>query len=244
MSAESGVVGTTFAQIPEWLLEADVSSRAIHLYAVLQGMAGKKGAAWPTRKTLAARTRCSPDTVDRAVDELVQADALRIEPRFSEDGDRTSNRYVVLSERPDLRRRGRMDAQTGGGTSAQAENQTQSEPDPQEHSLTLVRSCQDSDTSFSAFWESYPRRNGKRLGKPEAENAWKRMSRGDRAAAMTGVKHYAQAIEDGVTIAKDAHRWLRGRCWVDWQEPAETETTRRPSDVPDDAVCIDGTWVY
>jgi hypothetical protein len=129
MSAESGVVGTTFAQVPEWLLEANVSSRAIHLYAVLQGRAGKKGATWPSRKTLAGQMRCSPDTVDRAIAELVEVDALRVEPRWDDDGDRTSNRYVLLSERPDLRSGGRMDAQTGGGTSAQ-ENQTKSEPDP------------------------------------------------------------------------------------------------------------------
>jgi hypothetical protein len=109
-------------------------------------------------------------------------------------------------------------------------------------SLTLVGVSELQDSSFSEFWTSYPRRNGKRLGKPEAENAWKRMTRGERTAALTGTTHYAEAVDGGLTFAKDAHRWLKGRCWVDWQEPAESAW--RPPGVPADAVCIDGTWVY
>jgi hypothetical protein len=76
--------------------------------------------------------------------------------------------------------------------------------------------------SFTAFWARYPRRNGKKLGRADALAQWQRLKPTEIPAVMTGVEHYAAAC-NGLpwgTFAKDAFRWLRGRCWLDWQEPA------------------------
>lgn len=78
---------------------------------------------------------------------------------------------------------------------------------------------------FPEFWERYPRRDGKRVGRREAERVWERMSEPDRTAALVGVEHYAASG----WRPKDAHRWLRDRLWEDWQTPARPTTNTAPS---------------
>ena len=76
------------------------------------------------------------------------------------------------------------------------------------------------DAAFERFWESYPKRNGKRVGKSKAHSAWKRLNNSDRQAATVGVGHYRAACDGGITIAKDAFRWLRDKAFEDWLTPA------------------------
>lgn len=91
---------------------------------------------------------------------------------------------------------------------------------------------------FDEFWDAYPRRDGKKLEKAKAVAVWKRLTKPKRAKAMAGVVHYAKACNTGLTKAKDAFRWLRDGCWVDWQEPARPsnptnyETPTTSYDVP------------
>jgi hypothetical protein len=73
---------------------------------------------------------------------------------------------------------------------------------------------------FDDFWEAYPRRNGKRVGRALAAARWNPLTTAERAAVIVGAGHYGRAVAEGLTIAKDPARWLRDRCWVDWQEPA------------------------
>lgn len=84
-----------FAIVPEWVLDADISSNAVRLYAILNRYANTRGRAWPTRQTLADRMKVSTSTVDRARDELVEIGALTVETRISPAGDPTSNLYTV-----------------------------------------------------------------------------------------------------------------------------------------------------
>jgi hypothetical protein len=80
---------------------------------------------------------------------------------------------------------------------------------------------------FPQFWEQYPRRNGKRLHKSEAQKQWAKLSLDDRRAAWRGAVNYAEAITRGLHLAaQDAFRWLRERAWEDWQEPAEPDVRR------------------
>lgn len=77
---------------------------------------------------------------------------------------------------------------------------------------------------FDLFWPEYPLRNGKRLGRGKAEAVWVKIHDiEDRRAAYRGAKNYAEAVASGLTIAKDAFRWLRDKDWTDWQEPASVE---------------------
>lgn len=76
------------------------------------------------------------------------------------------------------------------------------------------------------FWPTYPKRNGKRLGKAKSLQLWLRLDVPDQRAAVMGARNYASACSD-MTIAKDPERWLRDRCWEDWQTPAVPDQ-RRP----------------
>ena len=81
-----------FAMVPEALLDADVSDRAIRLYALLDRYAGTTDKAWPSRATLASRLRCSDDRVDAAVHELERSGWIVVRRR---QGPGASNLYVV-----------------------------------------------------------------------------------------------------------------------------------------------------
>ena len=73
-----------FAIIDEWVLDLDISDRAIRLYAVLNRYADKDtNKAFPSRQTLADRLRCSPKSVDRALDELIQFGLLKKQQRHN-----------------------------------------------------------------------------------------------------------------------------------------------------------------
>lgn len=125
-----------FAVVPEWLLDDDVSDRAVRLYAVLARHADKEtGDAHPSRRRLAARCRCSADSIDRALKELVAVGAVSVEHRYSDDGDLTSNHYTVHVLRvggrtgaatvaADERRRWPQECGDGGRTGA-VENESQ-----------------------------------------------------------------------------------------------------------------------
>jgi hypothetical protein len=126
MARQRGVTSDTgpFALIPEWLLDSGVSDRAVRLYAVLARYADNDtGIAFPSKRLLATRLGCSDDSVTRAQKELEAADALRVEARFADEGDRTSNNYVVLRVGP------RTPAGTGGRTVAGAGTRTTLELD-------------------------------------------------------------------------------------------------------------------
>ena len=90
------VTSTTgpFAIVPEWLLYAEVSDRAIRLYAVLHRHEGPNGI-YPSKRRLGALLDCSAGTVERTLDELRQAGAIVVEVRHRPDGGQTSNRYLL-----------------------------------------------------------------------------------------------------------------------------------------------------
>jgi len=85
------ILRVPFAQVPEWLLDADISDRAVRLYARLVRYAGSNGKAWPGRDTLARRLRCSEASVDRALKELREVGALTVKRR----GLTQTNLYII-----------------------------------------------------------------------------------------------------------------------------------------------------
>lgn len=94
--------GEWFAVTPEWLLDADVSDRAVRLYGMLDRYADDNGrGVYPRQATLARRLRCSTSTVKRSLRELVSVGAIEIVPRF--DGARQTTNEVVVHKRPPLR---------------------------------------------------------------------------------------------------------------------------------------------
>lgn len=102
---------------------------------------------------------------------------------------------------------------------------TEGSPAPTEdrgQSSSSAASGPEPDDDFEYFWQQYPKRDGKRVGKAEAHAVWKRMTEAERDKAFCGVHHYA---ESGWK-PKDAVRWLRAKAWEDWQEPAKRDDDR------------------
>jgi len=59
-------------------------------------MAGRDRPAWPSHRTLAAKTNMSVSSVRRHLDELVKVGALHVKQRFRPEGEgQTSNLYTV-----------------------------------------------------------------------------------------------------------------------------------------------------
>lgn len=138
-----------FAIVPEWLLDLDVTDKAVRLYAVLARYADADGLSWPSRTTLARRLRCSVDTVDRAATALIEAGALVKEQRTGDDGERqTSNLWTILRVRPP----GRKSAAHPGRTDA-AQNESQEKREPTTGGRKS-RTTPEADAVTREWWEA------------------------------------------------------------------------------------------
>lgn len=76
------------------------------------------------------------------------------------------------------------------------------------------------DFHFDDFWTAYPTRKGKRLGKKQSMEFWKKMSDEQRQAAIVGVKHYGEWCRRTDTYPKDPIRFLRDETYLEFAEPA------------------------
>lgn len=79
---------------------------------------------------------------------------------------------------------------------------------------------------FENFWQTYPMRNGRRLGRKQAEEQWRKLSDPEREQALVAARVYAKACAGGDTIAKDAFRWIRDRAFEEWALPAAAAPSR------------------
>lgn len=78
------------------------------------------------------------------------------------------------------------------------------------------------DTDFDQFWNAYPKRDGRRVGKAKALAQWRKLDASDRATTLHAVANYATE-RGGIdqTQPADAHRWLRDHAFDEWAEPAD-----------------------
>jgi hypothetical protein len=106
--------------VPEWVLDAEVSDRAVRLYAVLGRYANSNGESFPSRQTLAKRLRCSESSAIRASRELEAVGALKITYR----GDST-NLYHLIYVSPVTG--GGSNGDTRGGRTGDTQNESQVE---------------------------------------------------------------------------------------------------------------------
>ena len=86
-----------FAMVPRWLIQHDqLTSGAVRVYCCLADMAGRDRPAWPSHRTLAAKSNMSVSSVRRHLEELVKVGALHVKQRFRPEGEgQTSNLYTV-----------------------------------------------------------------------------------------------------------------------------------------------------
>jgi hypothetical protein len=80
------------------------------------------------------------------------------------------------------------------------------------------------EREFDRFWETYPTRDGKRLGKGEAMRKFRALAPADRQLVLVATRHYAASsqVRKGIGI-KDPHRFLRSgkgdEPWREWLTP-------------------------
>lgn len=86
-----------FVLVPEALVDSDLSDAAVRIYLVLATYADRARASFPSIATIGERAgNKARRTVQRAIDELVRAGAVRVEPRTARNGRQTSNLYRLL----------------------------------------------------------------------------------------------------------------------------------------------------
>lgn len=109
--------GQRFTIVPhELLADQEISDRAFRLWCRLDRFAGARGTAFPARSTMAEALRCSRDSIDRALRELVRTGWLQKTPPSRAGGVCC---YVLVSD-PDARVRqgGTPRVRQGGRTGA------------------------------------------------------------------------------------------------------------------------------
>jgi hypothetical protein len=84
-------------------------------------------------------------------------------------------------------------------------------PDGGPYALRII-----AEQRFEKWWEAYPKRDGKRVGRGKSHKIWMSLTPEDHVAAWNGVRNYARSG----WRPKDPERWLRDRCWEEWQEAA------------------------
>lgn len=79
----------------QFLYATDLPHRAKLVYIYLLDRADKEGKAWPGLNTIARELSLSRSTVKRAIRDLEQAEFLKKEAHYRENGSATSNRYYL-----------------------------------------------------------------------------------------------------------------------------------------------------
>lgn len=137
--------------IPAWILDTDLSSKAVHLFSILSAKyADRNGECFPGRKTIAKDLGdVSLDTVDRTIKELVAVGALEIESRFSEGGHQSSNLYTIHFVRPPSRTDAAEGSRTDAALTIPNSNQIQEEPEetPSSELSSSVITTEDNSSS-------------------------------------------------------------------------------------------------
>ncbi|HEX9236855.1 MAG TPA: hypothetical protein VF972_11315, partial [Actinomycetota bacterium] len=86
-----------YARVPASILVAGVTPGAVRLYGVLDLFAMPEFSCYPSRRLLAYILGRSEDAIDDYVSQLEDAGAIAVEPRYTEEGDRTSNLYSLVA---------------------------------------------------------------------------------------------------------------------------------------------------
>lgn len=95
-------VDIKFSIIPDWVLDAAISDRAVRVYGILARYADNETLqAFPSRETIAKRAHCNAKAVTKAVNELIAIGAVTKAHRKTGDAFQ-SNLYTLRRVGPDL----------------------------------------------------------------------------------------------------------------------------------------------
>ena len=193
-----------FAIIDEWLLDLDISDRAVRLYAVLARYADSEThKAYPSRGTLAERLRCSKASVDRAAQELVDAGAMTKKQRHN-----SSIVYTLQVSSPTMRgvvtgdEGGSARVMTGVLTGDDLTRTTELEPEERKPL----------NSAIEQFWAIYPRRTAKGRVADALTKALKKASLDD---ILAGAERYRDDPNREDAFTQYPATWLNAEGWED-----------------------------
>ena len=202
-----------FSIVPEWVIDADISDRAVRVYAILARYADSETLqAFPSRETLAKRARCHWRSIDRAIDELVKLGAVTKTHRKNGDAYQ-SNIYTLrrvlprLSPGTDTGDTGVLTGESvGTDTGGNLTITTELEP-------TELEPLNDINEQFNEFWAVYPRKKGKGQARRAFEKA---LEKTDLETIIAGVEAYIEHedMSDPQFVAHPS-TWLNGERWED-----------------------------
>ena len=202
-----------FSIIPEWVLDAEISDRAIRLYSILARYADNDTLqAFPSRETLARRAHCHIKSVDRAIQELIDIGAVLKAHRRS--GESYQSNLYTLKRVATAVSPGRDKAVQGVGTPQSPGRDT---------SVHLTRTTElepnNLTSSFNEFWELYPRK----MGKGEARGSFqKAVNRHGLDVVMDGVRRLASDPNlPAPQFVPRASTWLNQERWDDDPYPKQ-----------------------
>jgi hypothetical protein len=200
-----------FSIIPEWLLDSEVSHKAIRIYALIARYADNQTlTAWPARGTLASRAKCTVKSVDRALNELIEAGAIAKELRRDEAGQRSSVYTLKRIRGGDkITIGGRQNSHRGGDKIAIRTITNELEP------IESMYSAQ-----FELFWSSYPHK----VDKARARKAFRKIDRKKLKPVVEGAQRFAEDpnLPARAYIPYPA-TWLNGERWEDGPLPARSK---------------------
>ena len=98
---------------------------------------------------------------------------------------------------------------------------------PIESNKYKVKSIKQEEGRFPIFWDLYPKRNGKKLGKAETEKVFLKFSDDEQTEIMKALSNYrkSKVVADG--FPKDPIRFLRKDFWKDWLDDGGTNGQER-----------------
>ena len=200
-----------FSIIPEWLLDSEVSHKAIRIYALIARYADNQTlTAWPARGTLATRAKCTVKSVDRAITELIEAGAIGKELRRDEGGQRSSVYTLKRIRGGDkITIGGRQNSHRGGDKIAIRTITNELEP------IESMYSAQ-----FELFWSSYPHK----VDKARARKAFRKIDRKKLKLVVEGAQRFCEDpnLPLRAYIPYPA-TWLNGERWEDGPLPARSK---------------------
>jgi uncharacterized protein (DUF4415 family) len=201
-----------FAILPEWVLAADVSDRAIRLYAILARYADNETLqAFPSRETLAKRARCNAKAVTRAVNELVSIGA--VVKHYRKNGDAYQSNIYTLRRVAPGGATGRVNGGTGVGSDLTLGGVSND-------SLTRTTELEPLNYIFDEFWKIYPKKTDKALAKRSMEKALRRAT---AERILGGARKYRDDPRRDDAYTKNPSTWLNADAWDnEYVEPKKT----------------------
>ena len=224
-----------FSIVPEWVLDAGLTDRAIRIYALIARYADNDTLqAFPSRETLAERAGCSVKSVDRAIRQLVEAGALKKSHRMNGDS-YTSNLYTVKRIPP----RGVQflttleTPQSPGGDTGDARVGTPVTPGG-DTTVPLTRTTElDPDEpkpvnyigEFDQFWDIYPKKADKALARRSFVKALKKTT---LDVILDGAERYRDDPNRDPEFTKNPSTWLNAEAWENESLPVKSANLPTP----------------